>query len=205
MASSRIDRRERMAQQTRREILEAARRLFVERGYVATSVSEIAEEAGVAVQTIYARLGSKRGMLVALLDVIDEEAGVPAAAAAIQAAAAPADALSAAIGLTRAFVEKCGDVISSLVAAAAVEPELGGALAEGERRHREGSRFTIDRIAELGGLRAELPRSEAAALLSAATAHYAWSELVYGQKLSFNKAERVLTNALERAILGTAG
>jgi AcrR family transcriptional regulator len=193
-----------MALQTRREILETARRLFAERGYVATSVNDIAEEAGVAVQTIYARLGSKRGILVALLDVIDEEAGVPEAAAAIQTAATPAEALSAAISLTRAFVEKCGDVINALVAAAAVEPELGDALSEGERRHREGARFTIDRIAELGGLRDDVPRKEAAALFSAATAHYAWGELIYGQNLSFPKAERVLTEALTRAILGTA-
>ena len=46
-----------MADQTRRESLEAARRLFAERGYVGTSVADIAAEAGVAVQTIYARHG----------------------------------------------------------------------------------------------------------------------------------------------------
>ena len=76
MPAVRIDRREQMAQQTRGDILRAARRLFAERGYAATSINDIAEEAGVAIQTIYARLGSKRGMLLALIDLIDEEAGV---------------------------------------------------------------------------------------------------------------------------------
>ena len=55
-----LDRRERMAQQTRGEILTAARRLFAQRGYAATSIGDIANEADVAVQTIYARPGSKR-------------------------------------------------------------------------------------------------------------------------------------------------
>ena len=59
MNSGRIDRRERMALETRRDIVQAARRLFAERGYAQTSVNDIAAEAGVALQTIYARLGSK--------------------------------------------------------------------------------------------------------------------------------------------------
>jgi AcrR family transcriptional regulator len=76
MAKTSLDRRERMAQQTRRDILTTARRLFAERGYGATSINDIAQEADVAIQTIYARRGSKRGMLIALVDLIDEEADV---------------------------------------------------------------------------------------------------------------------------------
>jgi AcrR family transcriptional regulator len=90
----RIDRREQMAQQTRRDILRAARRLFAERGYAATSINDIAEEAGVAIQTIYARLGSKRGMLLALIDLIDEEAGLGPLAEAVTSAGTPLAACS---------------------------------------------------------------------------------------------------------------
>ncbi len=93
MTSARIDRREQMALQTRRDILQAARRLFAERGYGATSVKDIADQAGVAVQTIYARLGSKRGMLDRAVDLIDEEAGVGENAAAVPTASTPADVL----------------------------------------------------------------------------------------------------------------
>jgi AcrR family transcriptional regulator len=85
----RLDRRERMAQQTRGDILRAARRLFAERGYVATSINDIAEEAGVAIQTIYARLGSKGGMLLALIDLIDEEARVGPLAEDVTSATTP--------------------------------------------------------------------------------------------------------------------
>jgi len=201
MNSARIDRREQMALQTRRDIVQTARRLFAERGYVATSVNDIAEEAGVAVQTIYARLGSKRGMLMALLGLIDEEAGVPEAAAAIATGATPEDVLHTQIRLTRVLRERCGDIIGALFAAAPVEPEVEQVVAEGLRRHRYGATVTIDRIAELGGLRDELPRDHAIALLSAATTHEAWRELVHDDKLSWDQAEQVLADALARAIL----
>ena len=92
-----------MALQTRREILETARALFAERGYAATSVTDIAEQAGVAVQTIYARLGSKHGIVVALLDLIDEEAGVAEAAAEVATAATPEQALRSEIRLREHF------------------------------------------------------------------------------------------------------
>ena len=203
MPSARIDRREQMALQTRADILRAARRLFAERGYGATSVNDIAEEAGVAVQTIYARLGSKRGMLMALVDLIDEEAGVPGRAAEIATASTPGDVLRAWAQLHRALNERCGDIIGALITAAAVEPEVAQAVAEGSRRRRDGARFTIDRIAELGGLRDELPPHHAAALVSAAGTHETWHELVHAYNLSWDQAQQTLNNALARAILRT--
>jgi hypothetical protein len=75
------------------------------------------------------------------------------------------------------------------------------AVAEGRRRHRHGAHVTIDRIAELGGLRPDLPADRATALLSAATAHDAWYELVHAHKLSWEEAEQTLNDALTRAIL----
>jgi AcrR family transcriptional regulator len=201
MASTRIDRRERMALQTRADILQAARRLFAERGYSATSVNDIAEEASVAVQTIYSRLGSKRGIVMALLELIDEEAGVPEAAAAVATGSTPEDVLRSQNRLTRDLQERCGDIVGALIAAAALEPEVEQAVAEGLRRHRRGARLTIDRIAELGGLRRDLPPDHAIALLSAATAHDAWHELVHAHKLSWDEAEQTLNDALTRAIL----
>jgi AcrR family transcriptional regulator len=201
MASTRIDRRERMALQTRADILQTARRLFAERGYAATSVNDIAEEASVAVQTIYARLGSKRGIVTALLEVIDQEAGVPEAAAAITTASTPEDVLRTQNRLTRDLQERCGDIVGALIAAAALEPEVEQVVAEGLRRHRHGARFTVDRIAELGGLRHDLPPDHAIALLSAATAHDAWYELVHAHKLTWDEAEQALNDALARAIL----
>jgi AcrR family transcriptional regulator len=56
------------AEQTQRVIVEAAARLFLERGYHATSIGRISAEAGVAVQTIYNAIGSKRDLLSRVLD-----------------------------------------------------------------------------------------------------------------------------------------
>lgn len=192
-----------MAAQTRQEILEAARRLFAERGYSATSIADIAEEAGVAIQTIYARLDSKPGILIGLLDLIDAEAGVGEAVERIMVATTAKDVLVEGIRLTRAFSERCGDVIGALLAAAGAEPDLGAAVAEGRRRHRGGARQVVDRIASLGGLRDGLSRNHAAALLSVATSYEAWQELVREHKLSWKQAETLLSESLERVLLQT--
>ena len=62
-------RREQRARQTRQRIVEAALRLFLERGYVATTVEAIAREAGVAAATVYQAFGTKPAILARTLDV----------------------------------------------------------------------------------------------------------------------------------------
>jgi TetR/AcrR family transcriptional regulator, regulator of autoinduction and epiphytic fitness len=57
------------AQQTRRRILEAARDLFVDRGYAGTTVAAVAAEAGVSPETVYLTLGGKRGLLEGVMDI----------------------------------------------------------------------------------------------------------------------------------------
>jgi AcrR family transcriptional regulator len=64
------------ARVTRRRMREAALRLFREHGYAATPMQAIAEEAGVAVQTLYFTFGTKRALLSEILDIAiagDEE------------------------------------------------------------------------------------------------------------------------------------
>ncbi len=57
------------AAQTRLRILEASGELFAERGYGATTIDAVAARAGVAVDTVYAIFGTKKGMLSALIDL----------------------------------------------------------------------------------------------------------------------------------------
>ena len=57
------------AQQTRRRVLESARRLFVEHGYARTTVAAVADHAGVSPETIYLSLGGKRGLLEGVMDI----------------------------------------------------------------------------------------------------------------------------------------
>jgi AcrR family transcriptional regulator len=61
--------RQQQAQATRRQIVEAAGRLFSQHGYFGTSIGAIAQAAGVAEPTVYAAFGSKRAILAALIDL----------------------------------------------------------------------------------------------------------------------------------------
>jgi AcrR family transcriptional regulator len=62
--------RDERAAVTRSRIAAAARTLFRTRGYGATTLQAIAQEAGVAVQTVYAVYGSKKGILHELRDTV---------------------------------------------------------------------------------------------------------------------------------------
>jgi AcrR family transcriptional regulator len=69
-------RRQIQARETRLSILEAARQLFTTRGYAGATMEGIAQEAGVAVETVYMAFGSKRAVLARLVDLAvagDEE------------------------------------------------------------------------------------------------------------------------------------
>lgn len=62
--------RREQAAATRRAILDAAQRLFERDDYAATSMKAIAEEAGVAVKTVYLAFESKSGVLRALWNLL---------------------------------------------------------------------------------------------------------------------------------------
>ncbi|ADN76883.1 transcriptional regulator, TetR family [Ferrimonas balearica DSM 9799] len=47
------------SEKKRRQILEAAGQLFVQQGFITTSMDEVAQQAGVSKQTVYAHFGSK--------------------------------------------------------------------------------------------------------------------------------------------------
>jgi AcrR family transcriptional regulator len=60
--------RQEQAQMTRKRIIDAARRLLVEGTYSAVTMDEIAKEAGVAYQTVYAIFGTKIRLAEAIVD-----------------------------------------------------------------------------------------------------------------------------------------
>jgi AcrR family transcriptional regulator len=194
-----VSRRDRMAEQTRSEILLAARRLFGERGFAATSIADIARAAEVSPQTIYDRVGSKAGLLVALVDVIDEQVGANERIPRVFAATSGRVALREFVGVTRLFQEHAGDFIAALFGAAAFEPDLGVAAQEGRRRHREGAGQLMAHLQRLGALRPGVDPQVAAAVVTALTQHEAWLELV--REMSWDEAEDAIVDALGRALL----
>ena len=72
-------RREERARQRRQRVVDAALRLFLERGYVATTIDAIAREATVASATVYQAFGTKHAILARILDVTIAGDAEPAA------------------------------------------------------------------------------------------------------------------------------
>ena len=139
-------RREAGASVTRRHIVEAARRLFLEQGYVATSIRQLADAAEVSPQTIYNAFGSKFGVFSALIDVVvagDHEDVALMARPEMQAL----ETISEAPALIGALVRASVPVLSRL---SVVHPVLVGAAAADTEVAVAYQRFAVEgRLADL--------------------------------------------------------
>lgn len=131
-------RRREQARATRTAIAHAARHLLVTRGWAATRVRDVAEEAGVAEATVYAAYGSKAGLARALVDAVDLAAEVDRSAEQVVARNAdPAAQLAALVAADRRLFERGGDVIALLRDAGRTEPGLRAAYDDGRARADE--------------------------------------------------------------------
>src|SRR3954470_8982742 len=161
--------RERQAKLTQDEILNAARRLFAERGYSRTSVRDIAEAAGVSSQTVYDSIGSKHAIVSRLNDLIDVEADIETIVATAARSGDADQIVTVQAKVVRSILEHCGDIVRALVSGAAAEPDLAGVLAEGHRRHVDGAAGLVGLLHDRGALHPAVTTKEAVATLSATT------------------------------------
>src|SRR3954452_18705600 len=144
-----LSRRAIQAEQTRTDIIGAARRLFASQGYASTSVKDIAREAGVSVQTLYDSVGSKADLVRRLNDLIDTEARVFEIAMTLPNETDPTAVARMSARITRRIIERCSDILRTGLEAARAEPDLAYVIDEGGRRHRGGARAVADRLAAL--------------------------------------------------------
>jgi AcrR family transcriptional regulator len=81
-ATKRRERADAEREETRNKVVAAARQLFVEQGYTATTIKDIARVAGVALQSVYSAGGSKAELLVTVSDqaIVGDNREVPLAA-----------------------------------------------------------------------------------------------------------------------------
>lgn len=134
-------RRQAQARATRAEVADAARRLFLDRGYPATTIEAIGEAAGVPLATIYRLFGSKRAILSSVLDVSfvgDDEPLALHERPEAHAAAAETDPRRLLAGyahLARGVLERSGPIQHMLRTAAAADPECADLL-EATRQQR---------------------------------------------------------------------
>jgi AcrR family transcriptional regulator len=161
------------AAQTRARIRAAATALFVDQGYVATTVRDIARGAGVGERTVYAAFPSKADLFRHVLDVAtvgDEQPVAVANRPEIQDALGQTDprtAISQAIDYTVALFERAGDLIMVTVQAADADPDMRAAADAGSRATRQLWRTLTRALNDAGALRPGLTAQTAADILYA--------------------------------------
>lgn len=160
-------RRQRRAAQTRRDVLAAARTLFVTNGYTDTTVADIAAEADVALQTVYSAVGSKAYLLVALLDQLREDADILGIDASSQEFDGPWAVLASGPRVRRRVMERAGDIVRLLAENAAAEPDVGRTWQELLDRAHAGAETAMGLLDGYGVLRPGLDPATAAQQASA--------------------------------------
>lgn len=144
-------RRRQQAAETRGLVLAAATSLFADRGWSATGMRDIAKEAGVAVETVYANFGSKTELLVTAIDVgvVGDAEPVPLSQRPEFAAVGIgsfADRISAAARLLNGINQRTWGLRRALSEAAGSEPQLAAKLHELERRRRDNIRQGVEMV-----------------------------------------------------------
>jgi AcrR family transcriptional regulator len=194
---------------TRARIVEAAARLFVCDGYLATTMAAIAEGAGVAVQSLYLSFGSKLGILSAALDVaiVGDDQPIPLLERGwVRELVATADGAQA----VRLFVGEVAQLLGRTyplyaVIQAAAASEAGALLAENKRQRYEGVRAIATHLSNKPGFGASLDIEQAADLLYALVSEEHYGLLVVERGWSADAWQRWCANTLVRALFpGTA-
>ena len=163
--------RRQQASQTRLRILDAAERLFTERGYGATTMESIASEAGVATDTVYASFRSKAGVLHQLLDVRVGGDDAPVALLdrkgpqAVRAERNQGRQGAAFAADVAQILERARPVDDIMRGAAAIDPEIGALRARMQGFRYKNMLQFISWVAATAPLRGGIGADEAAAIV----------------------------------------
>lgn len=142
-AQRRRQRAEEERQATRSRVVEAARKLFLANGYVATTMADIAKEAGVALQSVYSAGQSKADLLHLVTDVVvagdDQEVMLleRPTYAAIAGESDPKRQVEMIAALIAATMERLGPVWVAYREAAVVDAKAAANLVAAHRRRHE--------------------------------------------------------------------
>ena len=195
----------------RTAVVQAARTLFLERGYPGTTVEAISERSDVPPATVYRLFSSKLGILKALLDVsvTGDDDDVPVEerpfVRAILADPDPRKQLSGFVGITRGIQSRTEPVYRILVSAAGSDPDAAALLAD-RTRHRQQNQSRITRhLADAGALRPDLDEREAADIIHALMSPEVYRLLVGDRGWAGEQYEQWLTGILIDQLLPPAG
>jgi AcrR family transcriptional regulator len=155
------------ARRTRQAIVTAAGRLFVERGYTASSLRDVAEIAGVARPTVAAAFGSKPALLRQVLDeaLVGDDRPVPVAErpwfGPVWQATHPAAVLDAYAGVCTLIGRRTARIFEVVHRAAGEASEIAELWDTLTRNRRAGADMVVRRAVETGPLRAGLALDQA--------------------------------------------
>ncbi|MBF6296971.1 TetR/AcrR family transcriptional regulator [Nocardia amamiensis] len=187
-------------------MLAAARELFTTRGYTATTMKAIAEEAGMAVQTLYFTFATKRAILTELLDV--EIAGDTEPVATLDrpwfadAVKAPAaEQIRLQVAAAGAILGRVTPLLEAVRSAAATDPELAELWQTNiAQRHTVQLRLS-EALAAKTVLRTGIDPGRAADIALAVLAPETYHLLIHERGWTSEEWEDWATDALARQLL----
>jgi AcrR family transcriptional regulator len=196
---------------TRRAVLDAARALFVERGYASTTVGEIAARADVSVDTVYAAVGRKPVLLRELVETALSGADQAVVAqqrdyvVAIRAATGAPEKLAIYASAVVQIQQRLAPVFIALRDAAIHDVDCAALWTEiSERRARNMREFAAD-LRATGELRADLTDDEVADVVWSMNAAEYWLLLVHQRGWSPERFGEWLADTWTRSLLRAGG
>jgi len=203
-------RRREQARATRRAILEAARELFIERGYVATTIDAVAEDAEVSPETVYAVFGTKRALLSELIDIsIAGDGDAPPVleqgwVQEMRDEPDPRRRLSILARKGRSILERRAPIDEVVRGAAAADPDIAALWQRGKAQRFAGQRELLRIIVGETGLRAGIDLETGADILYAIGSPETYLLLVADRGWSSLTFERWYDATLARLLLGSS-
>ncbi len=191
-------------------VVEAARSLFIERGYAATTIEAISERSDTPQATVYRLFSSKLGILKAVLDVSvagDNEAVGMLDRPHVRALLSDEDPdrqLQGFAALVRDVMDRAGAVHRIVADAARSDEEAASLLAEIARQRHEGQRRIARQLAHGGALRPGLKERDAADIIHALASPEVYGLLVLDRGWNGERYEKWLTSILGDQLLAAA-
>jgi AcrR family transcriptional regulator len=214
MVSKRVKReydnstRAEQARETRHRIVEAARQAFVESGFDGTTVSTVADRAGVSVETIYKKFRSKGGLARVVLDTAiagdDEPVAMPDRPAAKDIADAPdaREMLRRYAHHARGIYERLGPLTTILLGARYGNRELQELRQDADAQRLHAAGLLAGSVRRTGQLRNGLDDDHVRDAIWALNSPELHSLLTADRGWGADAYERFLTDCLTALLVG---
>jgi AcrR family transcriptional regulator len=193
------------ALRNRTAILDAAERQFLERGYAATTVSSIAREAGVSLETVYKAVGGKAELVGAIYErglIGRQQSSVYERSDAMREHETnPQKILRYWAGLIAELGPDVSPIRLLMRSAAEVDADLAKVLEKSDKERLERMRHHAKFLAGRGYLRAGVTTAEAADVLWTCTSAEFYELLVQRRGWSLRRFERFVGDLLVAALL----